>query len=187
MTMQRIAAALIAIVALASPAIAQIKPGQAIQITISGVPAEEKSRFDQMYPVSDSGMINMPFIGWVRAAGLKAESLAATLQERYKSAEIYTTPTFQVFDSDQKRIEQQAVIVGGYVRRPGPVPFVRNLTVWQAIQSAGGPTEFGSMGRVEITRRGQVKEYDLNKSEYQQIQLLPEDAINVPPKNMFGN
>jgi protein involved in polysaccharide export with SLBB domain len=78
------------------------------------------------------------------------------------------------------------VVVGGFVRRPGPVPYNGNLTLWQAIQSAGGATEFGSMGRVKLTRRGKVKQYDVTKSQFQQIPLQPDDAIDVPQKNWLG-
>ena len=175
------------LIAFMPSAMAEIKRGQAIQITISGVPGEEKGRFDQMYPVSDTGYINMPFIGKVLAAGRKAEDLAMSLQELYIKAEIYTNPTFQVFDSDQKTIEKQLVIVGGFVRRPGPVPYIRRMTLWQAVQSAGGATEFGSMNRVELTRNGTVREYDCTLADQQQILLQPGDAINVPQKNWIGN
>jgi len=187
MTLKRLFLALLAMACLVAPATAQIKSGKAIQITISGVPAEEKARFDVMYPVSDSGMINMPFIGKVRASGLKAEDLAMILQQKYKEAEIYTNPTFQVIDSDAKRIDEQLVIVGGFVRRPGPTPFFDQMTLWQAIQAAGGANEFGSMNRVELTRNGNVTKYDCTESSNQQIKLRPGDAINVPQKNWIGN
>jgi len=42
---------------------AQIEAGKAVIITVSGIPSEEKGRIDGTYPVSDSGFINMPFIG----------------------------------------------------------------------------------------------------------------------------
>jgi len=186
MNFKRMITGLLALLCLTTSVFSEIQAGRAIQITVSGVPPEEKGRFDPMYPVSDSGMINMPLIGQVRAAGLKAEQLAASLESRYKAAGIYLHPTFQVFDSNQKTIEQQSVVVGGFVRRPGPVPFSGNLTLWQAIQSAGGATEFGSMGRVKLTRRGKVKQYDANKSQFQQIPLEPDDAIDVPQKNWLG-
>ena len=62
-----------------APAFGQIQPGKSIMISISGVPAEEKGRIDGAYRVADNGTINMPFIGPVRAAGLKPEVLAAAL------------------------------------------------------------------------------------------------------------
>ena len=68
MNLKRIAVGLLACCCLSASVLAQIQPGRAIQITISGVPPEEKGRFDPIYPVSESGMINMPLIGLVKAA-----------------------------------------------------------------------------------------------------------------------
>jgi polysaccharide export outer membrane protein len=186
MNLKRIVAGLVVLFCISASALAQIQPGRAIQITISGVPTDEKARFDPIYPVSEAGTINMPFIGQVKAAGLRAEQLAATLQSRYKAAGIYTNPTFQVIDSSSKRVEEQVVVVGGQVRRPGPVPYNRTLTLYQAIQNAGGATEFGSMKRVKLIRSGQQKQYDLTQLQYMQIPLEPDDTIEVPQKTPWG-
>ena len=187
MTIRKLIIALMAVACLSAPASAQIKAGKAIQIMIAGVPVEEKARFDVVFPVAGNGMVNMPFIGKVRAAGRKAEDLAADLEKRYKEAEIYTNPVFQVIANDGQKVDQQLVIIGGFVRRPGPTPFFDNMTLWQAIQAAGGANEFGSMNRVELTRNGKVTKYDCTKPENQQLKLRPEDAINVPQKNWLGN
>lgn len=177
---------LAALVCLSASVLAQIQPGRAIIITISGVPAEEKARFDLNYPVSESGMINMPLIGQVHAAGLKADQLQAVLESRYKAAGIYTHPTFQVIDSTAGKIVDQVVVVGGQVRRPGAVPYNRNLTLYQAIANAGGATEFGSMKRVKLLRAGKQRMYDLTQLQYMQIPLEPDDTIEVPQKGPLG-
>lgn len=182
----KLLSSLLALFCLSLSALGQIQPGRAIQISINGVPPEEKGRFDPIYPVSESGTINMPFIGQVKAAGLRAEQLASSLEARYKSAGIYTNPTFQVIDSSAKRLEEQVVVVGGQVRGPGPKPYNRTLTLWQAIQAAGGPTEFGSMKRVKLMRRGNVKQYDVTKPQFMQIPLEPDDTIEVPQKTITG-
>ena len=171
---------------LATAAFGQIQAGRAIQISVSGVPGEEKGRIDAIYPVSESGMINVPFIGQVRASGLRAEQLAAVLEQRFRAAEIYTSPTFQVIDSSAKSIEEKVVTIGGQVRKTGPVPYNRNLTLYQAIQNAGGPTEFGSMYRVKLYRAGKQSEYDLTEGESMNILLESGDTIEVPQKNAFG-
>ena len=183
---KRMLAGLFALISISASAVAQIQPGRAIQITISGVPSEEKSRFDSIYPVSESGMINMPFIGQVRASGMRAEQLAASLESRYKAEGIYSHPTIQVIDSSAKTIEEQVVHVGGQVRRTGPVSYNRTLTLYQAIQAAGGATEFGSMKRVKLFRAGQQKQYDLTKAQFMNIPLSPNDTIEVPQKNAWG-
>lgn len=187
MNLKRIGAGLFALFCMSASVLAQIQPGRAIIITISGVPAEEKARFDLNYPVSESGMINMPLIGQVRAAGLKADQLQAVLESRYKSAGIYTHPTFQVIDSTAGKIVDQLVVVGGQVRRPGPVPYNRNLTLYQAIANAGGATEFGSMKRVKLIRAGKQRLYDLTQLQNMQIPLEPDDTIEIPQKTVFNN
>jgi protein involved in polysaccharide export with SLBB domain len=166
---------------------AQIQAGKAINITISNVPDEDKATVTGVYPVSENGMINMPFIGLVRAAGLQNQDLANSLQSRYKSAGIYTNPTIQVITNAQdSQVNQETVTVGGQVRRPGPVPFGKDLTLWQAVQAAGGATEFGSMYRVRLFRDGNQKSYDLTKAQFMRVPLQRNDTIEVPQKNAFG-
>lgn len=179
-------AILAALLCTVSGALSQIQAGRAIQITISGVPPEEKARFDPIYPVSEGGTINMPLIGQVRAAGLRSEQLASNLEARYREAGIYTNPTFQVIDSSARTVQEQMVHVGGHVRRTGPVPYNRNLTLYQAIQAAGGPTEFGSMRRVKLFRAGKQKQYDLTQAQFMHIPLEPDDTIEVPQKDLWG-
>lgn len=169
------------------PLFAQIESGKAIQITISGVPAEEKGRIDGIYPVSDAGFINMPFIDTVRAAGLRNEDLAASLQSRYKSLGIYTNPTIQVISKTGDSIDEQMVHIGGQVRAPGPKPFSKGLTLYQAVQAAGGATEFGSMKRIKLFRSGRQTLYDLTKAQFMSVPVQPNDTIEVPQKNMLGN
>jgi protein involved in polysaccharide export with SLBB domain len=129
----------------------------------------------------------MPFIGAVRAQGLRNEELAAALQARYISAGIYTHPTIQVItNSVNKGVDEETVTLGGQIRKTGPVLFFKGLTIWQAIQNAGGPTEFGSMYRVTLFRDGNQKTYDLTKTEFMQIPLQRNDAIDIPQKNPWG-
>jgi len=166
----------------------QIKPGRAITITILGVPTEEKARFDGTYPVSESGNINMPHIGQIRAAGLQADELSRVLQATYKSREIYTNPTIQVLTSSADTLDKQVVHLGGQVRRPGPAEFTQGLTLYQAIQAGGGPTEFGSMYRVKLFHNGKQRQYDLvTDAKNMAIPLEPNDTIEVPQKNWLGH
>lgn len=165
---------------------AQIEAGKAIVITVSGVPAEEKGRIDGTYPVSNTGYINMPFIGTVHAANLSNSDLAFSLQNRYKSLGIYTNPTIQVISNSGDTIDQQVVHVGGLVRSPGPKPFNRGLTLYQSIQAAGGATEFGSMHRIKLFRNGKQTIYNLTEEQSMSVTVQPNDTIEVPQKNIFG-
>lgn len=188
MNLRNILFALIGALLFAGPVSAQIQSGMPVTITISNVPDQDKQTVNGIYPVSESGMVNMPFIGHVRAAGLRNEQLAAALQAQYRSAGIYTHPTIQVITNTvEGSVAQETVVVGGFVRKAGKVAYNSQLTLWGAIQEAGGATEFGSMYRVRVTRQGKQKEYDLmSSSKYRQIPLERNDAIDVPQKNWRG-
>jgi len=163
-----------------------IQAGQAITISVQGVPDSDRGTINNSYPVSQSGTINMPYIGQVRAVGMLPEQLAANLQTQYRNAEIYTNPTFQVFATDGESIVRQVVHIGGYVRSSGPKPFTNGLTLYQAIQSAGGANEFGSIRRIILYRDGVARQLDLRTQEAMHLRLKPDDTIEVPQKNWFG-
>ncbi len=161
----------------------QIQAGKSITVEIRGVPPEEQGRINGSYFVGDNGTISMPYVGYIQASGLKPEVLAARLEASYRAAEIYRNPTFQVVaDEEGRNLEQNVVHIGGQVVRSGPVPYQRGLTLWQAIQAAGGPTPFGTLLRVKLLRDGKQREYDVTKVEAIQVPLQPNDAIDVPQK-----
>ena len=169
------------------PILAQIEAGTSVQITIMGVPLEEKGKIDAMYPVSSNGTVNLPYIGVLRAAGLAPETLAASIQNAYKAAEIYSSPTIQVVSTAEGAgVKKELVVVGGQVRRPGPVEYNNNLTLYQAIQNAGGATEFGSMKRVTLYRAGKHRIIDVTDPQFMKTPLYPDDTIDVPQKNWRG-
>lgn len=178
---------LLALAALAAPVMSQIEAGKSIQITIMGVPADEKGKIDAIYPVSDSGTVNLPFIGRMHASGMSPEGLAAAIQNAYKSAQIYNNPTIQVISTAiGGSVDQEMVHVGGQVRRTGPVTFQKNLTIYQAVQAAGGATEFGSLKRVKLYRNGKTLTYDLTNPQFMRVPLQPNDTLEIPQKNWLG-
>ena len=120
MNLKKMLVGLIALICFSLPIFAEIQAGKAIQITISGVPSEEKGRIDGIYPVSDAGYINMPFIDAVLAAGKRNEDLAASLQARYRSAGIYTNPTIQVISNRGDSIDEQTVYSVAKSEQPDP-------------------------------------------------------------------
>ena len=190
MNLKKLFAVAITAMSLISPSLAQseIKTGKALQITIQGVPTEEKQKIDGQYMVTDSGAVNMPYLSSpIRAVGMRPGELGNVIQSRYKSEGIYRNPTIQVFANyEGANVDKQIVTVGGQVRKPGPVEFSRELTLYQAIQAAGGATEFGSLKRVVLYREGKGRRYDVTQSQYMSIPLSPSDTIEVPQKTMLG-
>lgn len=191
MNLKKIITVACAAFALISPVFAQseIKVGKALQITIQGVPSEEQQKINGQYMVTDGGSISMPYLSSpIRAVGMNPGTLGSIIQNRYKSEGIFRNPTIQVFsNAEGAGVDKQIVTVGGQVRRPGPVEFSRELTLYQAIQAAGGATEFGSLKRVVLYRAGKGRSYDVTKSQFMSIPLSPSDTIEVPQKTMLGN
>ena len=178
----------VAFVCLVSSALSQIQAGQSVIIKIMGVPAEEKVKIDETYPVSNKGMVNLPFLDdGIRAAGLQSDELARVIEKAYRDAEIYPKPTISVMSNaiEIKPVEQ-VVHLAGEVRAPGPKAFMKGLTVFQAIQAAGGANQFGAMNRVILWRMGKQQKIDLRTAEGKGVVTVPDDTIEVPEKNIFG-
>jgi protein involved in polysaccharide export with SLBB domain len=188
MNVKKLLLPLLAWAGLAVAASAQtiIKPGQSIKIDIRGVPADEVSRVQGEYPVSDSGTVNIPLIGPMAAAGMSPTALGSRIEAAYKAAQIYKSPTVLVIASTGQSMEKQLVHVGGQVRKTGPVEFVQGLTIYQAVQAAGGATEFGAMNRVLLMRNGKVEVLNLKLPQFMNFQLQQSDTVTVPEKNALG-
>lgn len=166
----------------------RITAGRAIEIQLKGVPSEEMALVSGTYTVSESGMISMPLLSTpIRAAGQSATSLARSIEAAYRAAKIYTTPTINVIHSTNESLNELMVTVGDQVVSPGPVKYVQGLTLYNAVQAAKGATPFGSMKRVRLTRNGQSKVYNLTDSKHMNILVEPNDTIQVPQKDIFGN
>lgn len=179
--------AVLASIFLISPLFSQIEAGQSIIIKIKGVPVEEKAKVDDIYPVSKDGKVNLPFVGEIQAAGLDADQLAKSIEKAYRDGEIYTDAAIEVI-TDQAFIDDfgSRVHIGGQVKEPGPMAFTKNLTVEQAVQAVGGPTEFAAMDRVLLLRNGKQKKIDLSTAEGKGVITMPNDTIEVPAKKIIG-
>lgn len=104
---------------------------------------------------------------------------AAKVEELQASA-----PAAKMLEESQG---EDVVHIGGQVRTPGPQKFQEGLTLADAVESAGGSTEFGSSKRVKLFRDGKTQIYDITQERLAQIELQPGDTIEMPEKMMFGD
>lgn len=168
-------------------AFGQIQAKQMLDIKITGVPVSEKARLDNVYQVSSSGTIEMWTIGTVRASGLTTSQLAATIASKYKAAGIYNSPTFIVTSQrDGSDVGVKTFTVGGQVKAPGPKPWSIGMTLYNAIQAAGGETPFGAINRVKLFRNGSVYTYDLRVDQHKTVKIYEKDMIDVPQTGWNG-
>jgi polysaccharide export outer membrane protein len=155
------------------------RPGDALELRIGGVPAEETQLITGTYTVDGEGSINLPHIGNVRAAGLTQAALQRAIEAAYRQKEIYTNPSITVMVPNIARF----VNVSGYVRQPRRVEYTQDLTVLGAISAAGGFTEFADQRKVRLLRKGAIQLIDVKAVRGNpsiDIVLLPCDQIEVP-------
>lgn len=106
---------------------------------------QELSRLTVIRP---DGLISMPLIGDIQAAGLTAEALAQRITERLKQY-FATTPSVSV---SVKTINSYSVFVMGEVAKPGKYQFKSYVTVLQAITTAGGFTVYAKRNKLQVLR-----------------------------------
>src|SRR6202451_4438216 len=91
----------------------------------------------RVVPVRPDGKISLPLLNDVQAAGLTPAQLAAQITESLKK--FITNPQVTVIVTT---INSQRVYIIGEMSRPGAFPLLPNMTVLEALSSAGGFTQF---------------------------------------------
>jgi polysaccharide export outer membrane protein len=100
------------------------------------------------YVVSPTGMLTMPLVGFVTAAGRTSVQLTDSLQKALKPFVKNPIITVSVAGRDSFQ-----VYFSGEVGRPGEINLQRSTTLLQGLAMAGGLTRFAS-GRVVLLRQG---------------------------------
>jgi hypothetical protein len=98
--------------------------------------------------IGSDGRFQFPLIGGVRAERLTVAELEAELRRRLADGYVVDPQVTARVESRGK-----SFYVYGEVTKPGRYPLDREVTVLQAISTAGGPTERGDEGRSTVTRR----------------------------------
>jgi polysaccharide biosynthesis/export protein len=108
----------------------------------------QQPELDRTLTVDEDGLITVPLIGEVRAAGYSLSELEQEILNR-----------IQVFHRDVPRVtldmaeyNSKAIYVLGAVTQPGKFAVYPVPNVWQAIREAGGVAPDGDLSRVRIYR-----------------------------------
>jgi polysaccharide export outer membrane protein len=134
-------------------------------------------------PVRSDGMISIPLLNDVQAAGLTPMQLSALLTQKLKRYVTAPRVTVVVTQANSHRI-----YVVGEVLRSGPIPLSHDMTALQALATAGF-TQFANTKRIYILRadNGKAQKLPFNYKQVirgeamaQNILLKPGDTIVVP-------
>lgn len=135
-------------------------------------------------PVRPDGKISIPLLSDVQAAGLTPTQLAAKVSTDLKK--FVTNPQVTVIVT---QINSQRVYILGEVGRAGAYPLLPQMTVLQALSSAGGLTLFANSKKIYVLRQvnGKSEKYAFNYREVlggkrtdENIELKAGDTIVVP-------
>ena len=97
--------------------------------------------------VRPDGMISMPLIGDVPAAGLTANTLAKRISDRL--TEYMSSPIVSV---QLKEVNSYFIYVLGEVTKPGKYPLKSYANVMQGVSLAGGFTAFAKKNKIKVLR-----------------------------------
>ena len=134
--------------------------------------------------VRPDGKISMPLLNDVQAAGRTPIQLAADITAGLKK--FVTDPQVTVIVST---INSQRVFILGEVNRAGAYPLLPNMTVLQALSSAGGLTIYANLKKIYLLRveDGKQVKHPFNykdvlagKAADQNIFVKAGDTIVVP-------
>ena len=142
----------------------------------------KEEQLTKTVPVRPDGKISMPLLNDVQAAGLTPTQLANQITESLKK--FVTDPQVTVI---VREINSQRVYLLGEVTRAGAYPLLPNMTVLQALSSAGGFTQFANLKKIYVLRveNGKQEKFPFNykhalESPDQNILLKAGDTIVVP-------
>jgi polysaccharide biosynthesis/export protein len=135
--------------------------------------------------VRPDGMISLPLLNEIKAAGLTPDQLRDAVNEAAKKF-FLEDPTVTI---NIKTINSRKVFITGSVARPGPYLLTAPTTVLQLISTAGGLSEFAKQTKISVmrTENGKPVRFAFNykdvangKNLRQNIELKPGDTVIVP-------
>lgn len=144
----------------------------------------ENPNVSRTVPVRPDGKISLPLLNDIQAAGQTPMQLAAVITEKLSKFEKVPQVTVIVI-----AINSQRVYLIGEVVRTGAYPILPNMTVLQALSSAGGFTVYAKQSGVFVLRmeNGHQIKFPFNykdvvsgKKPEQNIVLKAGDQIVVP-------
>jgi polysaccharide export outer membrane protein len=134
------------------------------------------------FRVATDGTVDYPLAGRLQVAGLRSGELQALLVSKLKDRYLKDP---QVIVSLKER-NSQKISVLGQVSKPGQVPYYPNMTIVDAIASAGGFTGIAAKNSVNLRREmaGKIEMHtypvaDISEGRSPNVTVLPGDVIVV--------
>ncbi len=145
----------------------------------------KEPEMSKLVPVRPDGMISLPLLGEIKAAGLTPVQLQEQITVPLKK--LMSEPEVTVMVTEVHSLSFDIV---GQVLKPGYYPLTRRMTVLDAIAIAGGFRDFAKQKKVYVLRTEangkqvrlpfNYKEVIKGKNPAQNIELQPRDTVVIP-------
>jgi len=157
-----------------------VRVGDTLNISFTDVPTPIVM---QPQRVGEDGNIKLPYNVTVKAAGKTPGQLQDDIRKEY-------VPRIFVNLTSTVKTEERVYFVGGEVRVPARQPYIADMTVLRAIDTAGGFTDFANRDKIEL-RRANGKSYNVNwkkalKDPKQDLPVYPNDQVTVHKRSPLG-
>jgi len=123
------------------------------------------------YQVDAKGYVRLPLIGQVKAAGLSAHQLEATIATALRNGYL-TDPAVNV-----EITTYRPFYIMGEVSKPGEYPYVNGMNALTAVALAGGFTQAAKQSVIYIRAQGSTVEHRMPAD--QSTEILPGDVLRV--------
>jgi protein involved in polysaccharide export with SLBB domain len=126
--------------------------------------------------LAEDGMLTLPLNVRVQATGKTPRALEQEIRGEY-------VPKYYRFLTVTVQTEQRAYYVGGEVKIPNRQPYVGEMTVLRAIQTAGDFTDYANKKNIELIRengeRHTINWHKALKDPKLDLPVYPNDRIHV--------
>jgi len=119
----------------------RLSPGDTIKVAYA-----DETVPDQTQRIRMDGKVSLPLIGQVTAAGKRPIDFQRELVSRYEGKLDNSEVLVTLEDG------RATVIISGFANKPGPITIDRPTTVYQAVMTAGGISDYGSASNIRLTR-----------------------------------
>jgi len=143
----------------------------------------DEPEFTATFRVAVDGTIDYPHVGRIQVVGMRESDLQRLIADKLREGKILKDPQVSVFVKER---QMPRVTVLGQVAKPGPVPFIANMTIVDAIAAAGGFTPIASKNSVTLSRSAEGKVttaryavQDISEGRAPNVTLQPRDIVVV--------
>ena len=152
-----------------------VQVGDLLTVSFSDLPIVQRLE-EFKGRVGEDGNITLPYNITIKASGKTPGQLQQEIREAYVPR-LYKVLTITV------KTEERFFFVGGEVKSAQRYPYIAQMTVLRAIQTAGDFTDFANRKKVQLIRAsGQkllINCIEARKKPELDLQVFPNDTINV--------